>query len=127
MDQLGAALLAFDRDDGIAASSSPAARKPLPPVPTSRRWPASATWTPTGATYITRNWETLKQVRKPVIAAVAASRSAWLRLAMACDFIIAADSARFGQPEIKLGITPGAGGTQRLPRAVARRRRWTWR
>lgn len=71
--------------------------------------------------YITRNWEHILQVRKPVIGAVAGyTLGGGCELAMMCDFLIAADSAKFGQPEIKVGVTPGAGGTQRLPRAIGK-------
>lgn len=71
--------------------------------------------------YITRNWETIRNIRKPVIAAVRGfALGGGCELAMMTDFIICSDTAKFGQPEIKLGIIPGAGGTQRLPRAISK-------
>jgi enoyl-CoA hydratase len=71
--------------------------------------------------FITRNWDTLKRVRKPVIAAVRGyALGGGCEVAMMCDIIVAADSARFGQPELKLAHLPGAGGTQRLPRAIGK-------
>ena len=80
-----------------------------------------------GDNYISRNWEAVRYTRKPVIAAVAGyALGGGCELAMACDFIIAADSAKFGQPEITIGTMPGFGGTQRLPRAVGKAKAMDW-
>lgn len=71
--------------------------------------------------FITRNWEVIRRVRKPVIAAVAGyAIGGDCELALACDIVVAADNARFAVPEVKLAMMPGAGGTQRLPRAVGK-------
>jgi enoyl-CoA hydratase len=73
------------------------------------------------ADYITHNWESIRRLRKPIIAAVAGfALGGGCELAMMCDFVIAAETAKFGQPEVKIGLIPGAGGTQRLPRAIGK-------
>ncbi|MBS0307106.1 MAG: enoyl-CoA hydratase [Proteobacteria bacterium] len=121
MDQLGTALRRFDDDAAVGCivltGSDRAFAAGADIAAMARKTYAEALAEP----FITRNWESLLGVRKPVIAAVAGfALGGGCELAMMCDFIIAADSARFGQPEIKIGIIPGAGGTQRLPRAVGK-------
>ncbi|MDH4465695.1 enoyl-CoA hydratase-related protein [Acidovorax sp.] len=121
MDQLGAALLAFDADDGIGAiviTGSPRAFAAGADIAAMADWSFMDVYR--GA-FITRNWETIRQVRKPVLAAVAGfAMGGGCELALACDIIVAAESARFALPEIKLAMLPGAGGTQRLPRAIGK-------
>ena len=121
MDELGAALLAFDHDDGIGCIVITGSDKAFAAGADIGAMATTSYMDAYKGNYITRNWETIRQVRKPVIAAVAGfALGGGCELAMMCDFIIAADNAKFGQPEIKLGIIPGAGGTQRLPRAVGK-------
>jgi enoyl-CoA hydratase len=121
MNELGQAMKAFDADDGIGCIVVTGSEKAFA---AGADIAAMANWTYMDVfktDYITRNWETMRSIRKPVIAAVAGfALGGGCELAMMCDFIIAADTAKFGQPEIKLGIIPGAGGTQRLPRAVGK-------
>jgi enoyl-CoA hydratase len=121
MDELGHALLAFDADDAVGAMVITGSEKAFA---AGADIGAMSTWTYMDVfktEYISRNWETIKRIRKPVIAAVSGyALGGGCELVMMCDIVIAADSARFGQPEIKLGIIPGAGGTQRLPRAVGK-------
>jgi enoyl-CoA hydratase len=121
MDELGSALLAFDRDDAVGCIVITGSDKAFAAGADIGAMATKTYMQAYQGEFITRNWETIRQVRKPVIAAVAGfALGGGCELAMMCDFIIAADSARFGQPEIKLGIIPGAGGTQRLPRAVGK-------
>ena len=121
MDELGAALKAFDADPDISCTIITGSEKAFA---AGADIGAMASYTFADVykgDYITRNWEQIRKIRKPVIAAVSGfALGGGCELAMMCDFIIAADNARFGQPEIKLGIIPGAGGTQRLPRAVGK-------
>jgi enoyl-CoA hydratase len=121
MDELGAALLAFDRDEAIGCIIVTGSEKAFAAGADISLLSKYSFADAYKKDVITHNWETIRSVRKPVIAAVAGfALGGGCEVAMMCDFIIAADNAKFGQPEIKLGIIPGAGGTQRLPRAVGK-------
>lgn len=121
MDELGDALIAFDSDDGIGAIVITGSEKAFAAgadIAAMSKWNYMDVYK---SDFITRNWETLRRIRKPVIAAVSGyALGGGCELAMMCDFIIASETAKFGQPEVKLGVIPGAGGTQRLPRAVSK-------
>ena len=121
MDELGAALLAFDADDTIGCIVITGGEKAFAAGADIGAMATASYMDMVRNNFITRNWETIRGVRKPVIAAVSGfALGGGCELVMMCDIVMAADTARFGQPEIKLGIIPGAGGTQRLPRAVGK-------
>ena len=121
MDELGAALLAFDADPGIGCIVLTGSEKAFAAGADIAMMQPYGFVDAYSKGLISRNWETIRQVRKPVIAAVAGfALGGGCELVMMCDIAIAADTAKFGQPEIKLGIIPGAGGTQRLPRAISK-------
>jgi enoyl-CoA hydratase len=121
MQELGAALYAFDADDGVGCMIVTGSEKAFAAgadIVAMKDWNFIDVYK---ANYITRDWEHLRNIRKPVIGAVAGyALGGGNELAMMCDIVIAADNAQFGQPEVNLGILPGAGGTQRLPRAVGK-------
>ena len=121
MSELGEALLAFDADSEIGCIIVTGSEKAFAAGADISVMAGYNYMDVFKGEFITRNWETIRRVRKPVIAAVAGyALGGGCELAMMCDFIIAADNAKFGQPEVKLGVVPGAGGTQRLPRAVSK-------
>ncbi|WER45588.1 enoyl-CoA hydratase [Cupriavidus sp. WKF15] len=121
MDELGAALTAFDKDEGIGAIVITGSEKAFAAGADIGMMAQYSFMDVYKGDYITRNWETIRTIRKPIIAAVAGyALGGGSELAMMCDVIIAAENARFGQPEVKLGTMPGAGGTQRMPRAVSK-------
>ncbi|MFX1673378.1 enoyl-CoA hydratase [Paraburkholderia sp. A2WS-5] len=121
MDEVGAALKAFDADEGVGAIVITGSEKAFAAGADIGMMASYSFMDVYKGDYITRNWETIRSIRKPVIAAVAGfALGGGCELAMMCDIIFAADTAKFGQPEIKLGVIPGAGGTQRLPRAVSK-------
>jgi enoyl-CoA hydratase len=121
MDELGLALKAFDADEAIGCIVITGSEKAFAAGADISAMAKFNFHEVYKNDFITRNWETIRSIRKPVIAAVSGfALGGGCELAMMCDFIIAADNAKFGQPEIKIGIIPGAGGTQRLPRAMGK-------
>jgi enoyl-CoA hydratase len=121
MRELAAAIDGFESDDGIGAIVITGSEKAFAAGADIKEMQTKTYMDVFKADFITAEWERVSRCRKPVIAAVAGfALGGGCELAMMCDFIIAADNARFGQPEINLGIIPGAGGTQRLPRFVGK-------
>ena len=125
--ELGQALHAFDDDPGIGCiviTGSDRAFAAGADIGDMAEWTYAKVY---GDDYITRDWEDIVRIRKPIVAAVAGyALGGGCELAMACDTIIAADNAQFGQPEITIGTMPGMGGTQRLPRAIGKAKAFDW-
>jgi enoyl-CoA hydratase/cyclohex-1-ene-1-carboxyl-CoA hydratase len=121
MNALAAALDAYEADENIGCvviTGSPKAFAAGADIAAMKDWDYMAVYK---SNFITRNWERLKTFRKPVIAAVSGlAMGGGCELAMMCDTVFAADSAKFALPEVKLAVIPGAGGTQRMPRAVGK-------
>jgi enoyl-CoA hydratase len=121
MRELGDALTKFDADAAIGAMVITGSEKAFAAGADIKGMQPKTFVDVYKADFITAEWETVTRIRKPVIAAVAGyALGGGCELAMMCDFILAADTAKFGQPEINLGIMPGAGGTQRLTRFVGK-------
>jgi enoyl-CoA hydratase len=121
MRELSAALTAFEADPAIGAMVITGNDKAFAAGADIKAMKEMGYMDVYLADYITAEWETVSRCRKPVIAAVAGyALGGGCELAMMCDFILAADTAKFGQPEINLGVIPGAGGTQRMPRFVGK-------
>lgn len=121
IDELGTALHAFEADENIGCIIITGSEKAFAAgadIAGMADWDYMEVYK---SNFISRNWDCIARCRKPVIAAVSGfALGGGCELAMTCDMIYAADTAKFGQPEVKLGILPGAGGTQRLPRAVGK-------
>ena len=121
MIELGQALSAFEKDPTIGAVVLTGNEKAFAAGADIKEMKTKTYMDVYCEDFITDNWEAAAKFRKPVIAAVGGyALGGGCELAMMCDFILAADNAQFGQPEINLGIIPGAGGTQRLTRAIGK-------
>ncbi|ANK82214.1 enoyl-CoA hydratase [Minwuia thermotolerans] len=121
MDELTDALMKYEADDAIGAMVITGSSKAFAAGADIKEMQPKSYMDVYMEDFITANWETASKVRKPVIAAVAGyALGGGCELAMMCDFILAGENAKFGQPEINLGVIPGAGGTQRLTRFVGK-------
>ena len=121
MDEVSAAVDGFEADDAIGCLVITGSEKAFAAGADIKEMQPKGYMDVYLSDFITANWERVARCRKPVIAAVAGyALGGGCELAMMCDFILAADNARFGQPEINLGVIPGAGGTQRLTRFVGK-------
>ena len=121
VSELGLALDAFEADEDIGAIVITGSEKAFAAGADIKEMASKSFTDCYLQDFITSGWEAVTKVRKPVIAAVAGfALGGGCEVAMMCDFILAGDNAKFGQPEITLGIIPGAGGTQRLTRAVGK-------
>jgi enoyl-CoA hydratase len=120
IDELNLALGQFEADPGIGAMILTGSEKAFAAGADIKEM-RSKTYMEAYLEDFLSKWETVSRLRKPILAAVAGfALGGGCELAMMCDFILAADTAKFGQPEIKLGVIPGAGGTQRLTRFVGK-------
>ena len=121
MDELTLALDAFEADGSIRCIVLTGSQKAFAAGADIKEMQNKSYMDVYGEDFITANWERVTRCRKPVVAAVAGfALGGGCELAMMCDFILCADNAKFGQPEIKLGVMPGAGGTQRLTRFIGK-------
>ena len=121
IDELGQALTAFEADDEVGCILLTGSEKAFAAGADIKEMKDKTFIDVYGEDFITDDWEVVAKCRKPVIAAVAGfALGGGCEVAMMCDMIIAADTAKFGQPEITLGTIPGSGGTQRLTRFVGK-------
>ena len=121
LDELGAALDGADMDSGIRCIVITGSEKAFAAGADIKEMQPKTYMGAYGEDFFSRAWDRITRCRKPMIAAVSGfALGGGCELAMVCDFIIAADNAKFGQPEIKLGVMPGLGGTQRLTRFVGK-------
>ncbi len=121
MDELSEALAAADKDESVGAMVLTGSQKAFAAGADIKEMADKSYMDVYGEDFITANWQQAAKVRKPIIAAVAGyALGGGCELAMMCDFILAADNAKFGQPEITIGAIPGAGGTQRLTRFIGK-------